>query len=49
MLINEITKSSKKDKMSAIFIDLTSAFNTINRLLLYQILRDKSIYKEEEI
>jgi len=44
-----MNKFKKKDKMILLFIDFRSAYNTINRLRLYEILRRNNILEDQEI
>jgi hypothetical protein len=48
-LIKEIKKYKSKDKMACVFIDFKSAYNTISKNKLYQILNNKAILNEDEI
>ena len=41
-------KYKKKDKMCVFYIDLKSAYNTVDRLKLFDIIRDKQILTTEE-
>ena len=47
--MTEIKKISKKNLMVAIFIDFKSAYNTILRKKLYEILEGKLILEREEV
>lgn len=42
-------KYKKKHRKSVIFIDFKSAYNTIFRSILYQILKDKEILTNDEV
>ena len=44
-----MNKFKKKDGMILLFIDFRSAYNTINRLRLYEILRRNNILENREI
>jgi hypothetical protein len=48
LLIEEAKRWKKKDAMCMLFIDFKSAYNTIDRSRLYNILRDKQILNHEE-
>ena len=48
-LIMEIKKYKKKDEMSVVYIDLKSAYNTINRKKLFEIIENKKILEKSEI
>lgn len=49
LLIERIIQSKKKEGECTLFIDFKSAYNTINRKLLYKILREKQILEEDEV
>ena len=42
-------KYKKKDAFYVVFIDFKSAYNTVNREILYNILKEKCILGEDEI
>lgn len=48
-VINYLKKCKKKDNIAAIFIDYSSAYNSIIREKLYKILKTKLILNEDEI
>jgi len=48
-LIREIKRYRKNDKMIVIFIDYKSAYNTVNRQILYKRIKDKKILDEDEL
>ena len=41
-------KYKKKDKMCVFYIDIKSAYNTVNRVQLFEIIRTKSILTPDE-
>ena len=49
LLTTKIKSYKKADRYSVIFIDLKSAYNTANRNLLYNILREKEILDKDQI
>ena len=49
LLVKKIRTYNKRDKRSIIYIDLKSAYNTINREKLFKIIKNKQILNDEEI
>ena len=49
LVIKEILRYRAKDNRIAIFIDLKSAYNTIDREILYEIIMEKQILQASEI
>ena len=49
LLVKKIRTYNKRDKSSIIYIDLKSAYNTINREKLFKIIKNKQILNDEEI
>jgi hypothetical protein len=49
LLIEQLKEAKKKDKKCCLFIDYKSAYNTINKDKLYQILEERNILDPEEI
>ena len=47
-LLTEMKKHKRASKMATLFVDLKSAYNTIDRELLFQIIREKQILTEDE-
>jgi hypothetical protein len=48
LLIQEIKKYKKADQMSVFYIDLKSAYNTVDRVKLFNIIRRKQILDMDE-
>lgn len=48
-LLDRIAQADRKDELDLIFIDYKSAYNTIRRNLLYEILQNKQILEDVEI
>lgn len=48
LLLQEMRSYSAHDKMTTLFIDLKSAYNTVNRQTLFRIIRDKQILPSNE-
>ena len=48
-IVNCIKNHKKSDNKILLFIDYKAAYNTVNRKILYQRLRDKNILNENEI
>jgi len=47
-LINEMKQYKAKDQMAALFVDLKSAYNTVDRKSLFSFIREKEILNDSE-
>ena len=47
-VIRILKKTEKKDNIGVIFVDLSSAYNSVNRSELFRILRNKEILDVKE-
>ena len=47
-LINEMKQYKVKDQMAALFVDLKSAYNTVDRKALFSFIREKEILNDSE-
>lgn len=49
LLIDKLRNCKKKDGQCALFIDFKSAYNTIDRNILYRYMHEKNILEQEEL
>ena len=48
-LFEKMRDLKAKDKINSVFIDFKSAYNTINRNKLFEILKKKEIFSDDEL
>jgi predicted AAA+ superfamily ATPase len=49
LLLQKLRKSKRRDGLCCVFIDFRSAYNTIDRMRLYQMLLEKNILLLDEV
>ena len=47
-LLNEMKQYKAKDQMAALFVDLKSTYNTVDRKTLFSFIREKEILNDSE-